>query len=196
MNGDWVLITPPAEEPVTLAEAMAQCRVEDAAENDLITGLMLAGRDQVESITRRAILTQTWELVLDAWPQDRVIELPRPPLQSVESITYLDGAGVTQTLSAEQYQVATVSAPGRVVLARGASWPSVELAPVEAIRVRFVAGWADAASVPAPLKLAIKLLVGHWYENREEVSVGAGVAQSQIPYGVDALLASYRVLTF
>lgn len=190
------LITPPAAEPVTLDEAKAQCRVDTTDEDITLTGLLRAARDKVESLTGFALLTQTWELVLDAWPRGIEITLPLPPLQSVTSITYRDSAGVDHTFAPTSYAVATASIPGRVVLIKGQSWPTTELYPVEAIRVRFVAGWAAAANVPEVLKLAIKLLVGHWFENREEVTVGAGVAMAEIPFGVENLVADYHNWTF
>ncbi|MCB9117972.1 MAG: DNA-packaging protein, partial [Caldilineaceae bacterium] len=110
---------------------------------------------------------------LDAWPADGIIELPRPPLASVTSITYTDEDGATQTLAANNYRVDTAREPGRVVLAPGADWPSVALDSSNPITVRFVAGYADAGDVPGMAKAAILLQIGEIYANREAVIVGS-----------------------
>lgn len=184
------LITGPASEPVTLTEAKAQCRVDGTDEDTLVTALIKAARETVEYRLGLALITQTWELVLDEWWEDEAT-LPHPPLQTVTSITYKTLSGVTKTMSASDYILAT-GVPGRVLLADGVRFPSDALYPAEAIKIRYVAGWTEAASVPESIKLAIKLLVGHYYENREQVTIGAGLTMSVLPFGVDALLDRYR----
>ena len=85
-------------------------------------------------------MQSTWDYVLDAWPDEAEIEIPAPPLSSVTSITYKDTGGIVNTLNSSSYVVATESEPGRIVLMPGAAWPSAELWPVSAIKIRFVAG--------------------------------------------------------
>ena len=170
MIGSWTLVTPPAVEPVTLEELKSHLYVDHDADDALLALYAQAARVAVEAECWRAILTQTWDLFLPAWPADGVIVLPRPPLQSVTSITYRDGDNVTTTLAAATYEVDTASEPGRVVMAVGQSWPSATLAASNPIRVRFVAGWADAASVPGMIKAAILLQAGELYVQREAVS--------------------------
>jgi uncharacterized phiE125 gp8 family phage protein len=164
--------------------------VDTTADNALITALIVAAREEVERRTWRALMTQTLELVIDEWPSGGVIELPRPPLQSVSSITYRTSDGETLTLAATDYVVAADGTPGRVVLADGVGWPNDELWPAEAIRVRYVAGHGAAASVPQSLRQAMLLVIGHWYEHREAVSDGA--ALHDVPMAVDVLCQSYR----
>lgn len=188
-----VLVTPPAQEPVPLAEAKAHLRVDTADDDALIQALIVAAREHVEHIIRRALVTQTWDLILDAFPADEIM-LPRPPLQSVSSITYRLQDGTVVTLDPANYVVDTKSEPGRVVLAPGRSWPSDPLYAAGAVTVRYVAGYGDPAAVPVAIKQAILLLVGHWYENREAVAVGHTVIQ--LPMTVDALLWPYRVWWF
>lgn len=156
----------PASEPVTLAEAKAHCRVDTDTENTLITALITAARETAEAETGRQLISATWTLKLDEFPEDDgCIELRHPPLSSVTSIVYLDADGASQTLSASAYQVDTAGTFGRIVLAPGETWPTTEADRINAVTITFVAGYT---TVPETLKLAIKLMVGHWFENREE----------------------------
>lgn len=173
MIGTWTLVTPPTEEPVTLAEIKDHLRVSGTAEDSLLTLYAQMAREAVEEECWRALMAQTWDLYLDAWPADGVIWLPRPPLQSVTHIKYTDEDGVQATFAATEYGVDTATEPGRVVLGPDADWPSVTLTNVNAIVVRFVAGYADASAVPAMAKAAILLQLGEIYANREAVIVGS-----------------------
>lgn len=187
-----VLVTGPAIEPVSVAEAKAHLRVDADTDDALITALVAAARQHAEAVTRRALITQTWELVLDGWPSGGEIALPLPPLQSVTSIAYTDADAGEHVLDAGDYLVDTAAEPGRIVRT-AAGWPSVSLQEAAAIRVRFVAGYGDAAAdVDEAIRQAILLLVGHWYENREAV-VGTGAVPKPLPLAFDALLWPYRI---
>lgn len=186
----------PSVEPVTLSEAKLHCRVDTATDDTLITSLITAARQLAEEITRRALITQTWDLKMDAWPDDTVLELPLPPLASVTSVSYKDSSAVTATFGSSNYTVATSGIYGRIVLLEGVSWPSVTLYAAEAISVRFVAGYGLAVNVPQAIKQAILLLVGHYYENREAVLMPMGGSMVQLPIGVQSLLMPYRAFKF
>lgn len=183
-----VLVTAPATEPVSLTEAKLHLRVDATDEDTLITALITAARQLVEEETWRALVTQTWDYVADDWPEGDALAMPRPPLQSVTSITYVDADGVTQTMPAADYIVDTYQ--HRVVLADDADWPSDDLYPTSAVRVRYVAGYGAASAVPGPIKQAMLLLIGHLYESREAAIVGT--IATELPLGVRALLAPYR----
>ncbi len=179
--------TPPAAEPVSLVEIKAHCRVDISDDDALLGGLIVAARQHVESLTRRQLINATWRLSLDAfpgvtrhvggWPRSAAegadIRLPRPRLQSVTSITYLDAAGAAQTLSPSSYTVSGDEEPGRIALAPGSDWPDTQADRINAVQITYVSGYgADASSVPQALKQAVLLLAAHWYENREAVVVG------------------------
>src|SRR3972149_4750261 len=181
-----VLITPPAQEPVALDEARAPLRVDGAEEDTLIEAFIGAAREWTEGFTRRALVEQTWELVLDAFPAGGEIEIPRPPLISVTSLKYKDQDGAESTFPAASYIVDVASQPGRLVLATGQTWPGASLYPAGVIAVRFKAGFGDAAAVPERYKAAIKLLIGNWFENRE--AVVTGTIATEIPLAVESLL--------
>ena len=190
-----VLVTGPASEPVSVEEAKAHLRVDGSDDDAYIGTLITTARSHVETITRRALITQTWKLVLDDWPDD-VLELYLPPLVSVSSLTYKDADGDTQTFASSNYVVDADSVPGRLCLADDASWPSDDLYPMGAVQIQYVAGYGDADEVPQPIKSAILLLVGHYYENREAALVAQGANVQELPIGIEALLSSYRVWTF
>lgn len=182
------LITPPTAEPVSLAEAKAHLRVAHASEDTLISTLIKAARLHVEATLGRALVTQTWDFWLPAWPESGVLELPRPPLQSVTYVKYRDLDGVTQTLSTGDYVVVAPGIVGTVEEAPGATWPSTQTHP-QAVNVRFVAGFGDAETVPDDIRCALLLIVEHLYRNR-----GATTEQAlkATPMGVDALLGGHK----
>lgn len=181
------LITGPTREPVSLAEARAHCRVDANDEDGLIAGYLLAARQHVETYTRRALLTQTWDQSADDLGSE--IVLLRPPVQSVTSVKYLDSAGVEQTLAPSQYRLVKRGTGEFVVVpAYGVTWPAVQ-AVESAVTVRFVAGYLPEA-VPEPLRQAILLLVGHWYEHREAVDARGSAAE--VPMAFDPLVFPFR----
>lgn len=179
-----IVIAAPTEEPVTLAEAKKQVEVPSAvaAHDDHLISLIVAAREQLEKDTRRALITQTLELRLHEWPCTEYVELPKPPLASVTSVTYIDTNGVSQTWDSANYVVDVGYEPGRLYQAYSVSRPSVRCGP-GAIKIRYVAGYGDADSVPQRAKQAILLLVGHWFLRREAVIVGTISKEIEHAYG-------------
>lgn len=151
-------------------------------EDTYLENLLTTAREQVEEETWRALITQTWTLKLDEFPDCGEILLPRPPCQSVTSISYQDTANVTQTLAASQYTVITDDEPGRIVEAYNVDWPDTYDVP-NAVTITYVAGYGLANAVPKRLKHAIMMLAAHWYENRE--AVGSGF---EMPLGYQRLI--------
>jgi len=193
------LISPPAVEPMTLAEARAQLRLTATGspathpDDSLLTAYIKAARewlDGKDGELGRQLVTATWELVLDTFPANE-IRIPLPPLQSIVSIKYDDPAQVEQTISVANYVVDTASQPGWILPVDGYSWPET-LDSINTVRVRFKAGYGDAASdVPAPLIVAVKLLMSHMYQHRTPIIVGTS-AQS-LPIDLESFIARYRV---
>jgi len=188
------LKTAPAAEPVTLAEAKTHLRVDISDDDDLITALITAAREYCENFQNRAYITQVWKLWMDDWPEeDDYIEIPLPPLQSVESVKYYDTDGNENTFSSDYYSVDTESEPGRVYLNYGETWPTDTLRPRNGIVVEFTAGYGDTADdVPQTVKQAMLLLIAHWYENREATL--AGTVSREVEFAVGALLWQNRVV--
>ena len=170
-------------EPVTLDEMKTHLRVDCTADDDLITSLIVASREWCEMYENRAYITQTIT-ANTFWLPDQII-LPKPLLQSVTSITYVDIAGDTQTVSSDLYDVDTVREPGQITRAYNETYPSVR-GDVNGVTIVYKAGYGDTAEdVPERVKAAIKLMCGHLYEHRETVS---DISMEDIPMGVKSLL--------
>ena len=190
------LVTGPTIEPVSLAEIRAHCRVDESADDGLLAGYILAARAYLEATTGLSLVSQTWEMTLEEWPDEDCIELPRQPVQSITSIQYYDTANTLQTLGAGVYEIDVNRFPAEIELTEGSTWPATYDRQA-AILVRFVAGYGSApGSIPEPIRQAILLMVGHFYANREQVVLGAGLTATQLPLGVDALIAPYKVVGF
>lgn len=122
------------------------------------------------------------------------IFLPRPPLVTVDSVTYYDTDGTLQTLSSSQYLVDIVSEPARLVPAPNVTWPATQTR-INAVAVLFTCGYGAAAAVPSGIKRWMLTRIGAMYENREEIVVDKRVAAVELPF-IDRLLDPYRVVTF
>lgn len=182
-----------------------QAPATNTTSDPYLSTLITAARAMVEQMCQRAILTQTWELWLDSFPWWRApILLTYPPIQSVTSVKYYDQDLNQQTWASSNYLVIApageVPQRAQIVPNAGVSWPllpsfaSTQRRP-DQVSVRFVCGWDSAANVPQPMKQAMKLLIGNWYRNREAGQIVRGSADV-LPFGVDALLAPYRVVVY
>ena len=166
-----------------------------AVEDDLLNSLIESARQYAEDYQRRAYVTQTWELWLDAFPAQNYIKLPLPPLQSITSVKYYDTSDTEATFSSDDYFTDIKSEPGWAVLNTGESWPSTTLRPANGVCVEFVAGYGIASAVPKKVKQAMLLLIGAWYEQREAITT-TGLNINVVPLAVEALLWQDRVFGF
>lgn len=200
------VLTPPAEEPVSLAEAKAHLRLEISDDDAVVARLIKAARQRCEGEIARSFVTTGWRLKLDGFPSllrfpssrpssrwlERgtywgyllPIEIPRADLLAVSAVSYVNTLGVTTTLSPTLYTV-SAGAPGAVYPAYGTRWPATRAQP-DALTVDFTAGYGTASSVPECLKEAILLLVGHLYEHREATT---DLNLRDLPCGVCDMLA-------
>jgi len=178
-------------EPVTLAEARTQCRLDgDITDEDTLISTILipAARRYCEQHCQRPLLSED----LMQWrgqPAPR-IELAAG-LVAVESVNYMDADGVEQTLPPARYYTDTAEHIGTVQLL-GGQWPAMQLHHPKPLRIQYRAGWPTDA-VPADIKQAMLLLIAHWYDNREAVVIGT--ITSNLDFAVAALLAPYRIHT-
>ena len=181
--------TEPSVEPITTAEAKSHIRVDTSTEDTLIGDYVKVARRMCERLTRRSFITQTITLKLDGFSGGEII-LPRSPAQSVTSIQYVDTDGATQTWSSSLYDVDVSSEPARITPAYDEDFPDTR-AEANAVTVTYVAGYGDATTdIPEELRLLIRLLVGHYFENREAVSMSA---MHELPLGMQFLVKSYEM---
>jgi uncharacterized phiE125 gp8 family phage protein len=184
-----ILLTAPAIEPVSLAEAKAFVRVEHNDDDDLLTALVAGARHLVESRTRRALITQNWRLVRDAWPADGRIDVVPAPLQSLDAVRVFDADGVALALDLQGFVVDR--AASRLAFA---PWsPAAPGRSTAGIELDITAGYGSAAiDVPEPLRQALRMLIAHWYDNRGLAAIGQSVAM--LPATVAALIAPHRMV--
>lgn len=188
------LVSPPVIEPVSLGEVKEHLKVDSADEDELISYILITAREYVEDITRRALLTQTWDYCLRGWPTTNYFKLPYGNLQtSGLSVKWkdTDGTETTLTLTTDYLIETNGEGIGRIVLPYGQTWPSGTLYPSNPITVRFTCGWTTAANVPFKIKAAIKMICADLYENREaQIESNTVYHSNQI---VQRLLASARL---
>ena len=156
------LIAGPGEEPVSLAEAKAWCRIDASDEDALVTALIAAARLHIEGLTGRALVTQSWRLTVEC-PIGRVITLPVLPVSAVTAAT------------ADDVTIEVVLQGDSVLL---------PAAGYDAVVLDYTAGYADADAVPQDLKQAVLTLVAYWFENRD-------LAATQGPPGFERLVSGY-----
>ncbi len=182
------LVTKATTPAVDIDEVKAHLRVDSTDEDALIEAMTATATETAEQITGRALMLQTWELTLDEFPD--VIDLTRVPVSAITSITYKDTAGATQTLGSGLYRLRASDDYGFAAIAPAynTEWPDT-LDDIDAVTVRYVAGYANAAAVPQPIKSWILLQVGATFENRESEASGS---TSKLAFA-DGFLDRYRV---
>jgi len=179
---------------VQLADMLAHLNLTAGLDDALVQDKINSAEAWIEQFTGRALLTQARTVYFDRF--HRGLELPVTPVQSITSITYLDGTLTQQTLASNTYIATPLNSdddPTCLYPAFGTSWPATARIK-SAVTVTLQAGYANAAAVPVPLYEAIKLLVAHWYENREASLVG--VTSSELPLGLVDILNRYREWVF
>lgn len=185
------LITPPAVEPVSLAEMKKHLGVDHSDDDDYIGMLIAAARSTIdgrEGWLGRTLITQTWDYILDTFPSAEIY-LPLLPVQQVENVAYVDSNGDTQSVAAGDYMLDTASYQHWLFPMSGFAWPAT-LGGINNVTIRLKAGYGDnGANVPAPIRAAIMLMTAEMYERRE-AQQGQGIEENPT---VMRLLHPYRV---
>ena len=181
----------PSVEPVSATLLKNWLRVDGSDEDTLIGELAAGARSYFENETNRQLITATWQLKLSNFPSDGGdLIMTISPLQSVTSVTYVNTSDVVTTWASANYVVDTDSDVGRLRPAYNIDYPSDVRGYDQDVVVTFVAGYGDAASdVPDGALLAVKLLAGNWYENRES---NAPIALQPVPMALQALIWQFK----
>jgi uncharacterized phiE125 gp8 family phage protein len=185
------LKTAPAIAPLTLVEAKAHCRVDHSDDDAMISGLIDAAVSHLDGhsgVLGRCMIEQTWELYYDNFPSGP-LRIPLGNLMAITTVEYVDPiSAIYVTWDAANYEVDSVSVDGWVIPVD--VWPT-PMDTSNAIRVTFTAGYgAAAADVPAAIRAAMLLLIGHWYANREAVVIGE--TPTPLPMAANALITPFR----
>ena len=188
--GKLVLDTAPTSTVISLAEAKTFLRIDSDYDDDdgYITSLINVATGVVEEFTRRRLITQTYIIYYDEFPP--YIDLQVGEVASVTHIKYYDTSNSLQTLAAINYDLDDKIRPGRIYESERGDFPDTFERP-NAVEVKFVVGGASS-DVPAPIVQAIYIIIGRYYENRQDVVTGT--IASELPLMVDHLLTPYRLL--
>ena len=185
--------TGPAVEPLTVAEAKLHLRVDISDDDAYIGTLITAAREWVENYLDRTLITTQLILRAAEFPTEE-LELPRPPMVASGTatavvITYTLADTTTATLSTALYRVDRTSTPGNVAPIINGTWPSDVIEDANAVAVTYWAGYGPtSASVPATIRHAMLMLIGHWYEQRSAVLTAT--ISKPLEFAVESLLAS------
>lgn len=179
-----ILVDGPAVEPVSVPEMREHLRVDHDAEDELIGGLIRAARLMVEAASRRLLVEQRWRVVLDRWPEGGTVMLPLSPLIAVEAVAVLDSSGAEIPVPPGRIDADGFSDPPRIAV----SDPPLPGRPRNGIVITLRAGYGAAPEdVPATLRLAIRMLVARWFENRGDIA-----GEQALPPEALALIAPFR----
>lgn len=190
------LVEGPTMEPLDLAEVKKHLRFQTTSEDTLLDVWIAAARQYFEEQTGRQVMQSTWELWLDGFPSGR-IELPKPPLLEVESVSYVGADGELVDVGAAGYTVMAPAGPqanpGWVQLVYGGTWPTAQDV-AGAVRIRFKAGYGAApGDVPELVRTLLYLLVGHFHKYRSEtVETRFESAISTLPVGAEVFMRSFK----
>lgn len=180
------LVTPPALEPVTVADARAYLRISTNSEDDILRRLIATARELVEAETGMALIDQTWRLRVDRWPRSGRLAIFKYPVKSVVSVVAYRPDGTAISFAPEEFVLHHERRPQRVYMTQ---YP--DAASFTGLEVDFIAGFGETSvGVPDAMKQAILTLTAHLYESR--AGVDADATSRTIPPIVSQLVESWR----
>lgn len=188
------IVTPVSTEPVTLGMAKQQCRAEiydddgniaESVDDALFELLITSARDHAEKICGQFFAPCKIESYCDDFTD--LARFDVSPVTEIVSISYVSPAGDDETLPASTYELRINGMDASAVLKSGNSWPSRQTG--SRIKVDMKVG---TDSPPPTVLRAMLLLIGAWYENREETVIGVSIGQLPTYVSVDALLCNNR----
>lgn len=210
-----VVLVPPQQEPVTLAQVKSHCRIIIDEDDSYLTDLIIpAARDRAEKYLRRYLCEQIIRVTYDMFAGNQqydtyaygptstgILTIPVGPVRSIQLVSYRDDQDEAQVLATTEYSYDLDNEPARVYPAFQKYWPSISGQPA-AISIDLTVGYPPgnqgsptdfAANIPPAIKQAILLDCANLYEIREVVNIG-NIA-SELPHGWDSLLWPYRLMT-
>ena len=188
---NFIVITKPTQRFISLDEAKNHLKidVDCNTDDDLILSLIEASHEIVEKYADIYIGSQTVAMQMDSLQGSiyglyYLLEVPKYPINSITKIEYKDENGVYQTLSTAKYEVDLVSNPARIYFYET---PVYSYNYLSNIKITFNAGYLD---IPYTLKAAMMMIIGHLYENRQDVVTGTMV--NELPQGSKHLMDMFK----
>ena len=192
---NYIVVTPATVEPLTLEQARRHLRVEAFGtplahpDDDDIEMSIKTARQWCEQYTQRSFAVQTIEFALDGFPNNE-IKLPLSPIATVDSVKFINSLEIEETVLSGNYYLDVYSMPNWLLLRNNNRWPSGQ-AGSNTVKIRVT---TSSQEIPAPVKSAMKLIVGHLYENRQQDVLGnTRISFNSLPLGVESLLTPYRL---
>lgn len=167
---------------LSLADAKAHLRVDVTAEDDLITDLIGAALDTCQQVTGRYLGSTSATLYADGWKNQA---FTFGPVTAISKVEYYNQANTLTELPAARWWADLESTPQRITFDAP---PAIYTNRHQGVKVSATLG---EGTIPRPMRQAALLLVGHYYENRQQVVTGS--KPEAIPMAVDFLLNPFRV---
>lgn len=186
MIGKRRLITDVTTEPLTLTQVKSWLNIETACTefDTMLTELIPVARHKVEDVTNFKLGEATLEFVFSRFDSELWLEIAT--IGSVASVKYYDGLNDIQTLDAELYETQLIEFPYMILPVYNVTYP-LTFSRHDAVIVRVVTG----TDYPKPLLTAMKMILGHWFENRQDVVVGHGA--TEVPQASQDLMNIYKL---
>lgn len=182
--GYYVETTAPTKDILSIQDARRHCKIDDTLSDIELQSFLWAALVKIQEDMRLSILPRTMTAYFDGFSDP--LKLIWGPLAAVSSVKYFDADDAEQTVSASDYYVASYT-NARFKIVPKTSWPATKDGRPNSVIVEFTCGYA---AVPENIKQAARLLVGHYYENREAVIVGT--IGSELPMAYNSLVGILR----
>lgn len=183
----WAVTSAPAVEPLSASDVKTWLKITSSADDSLITSLIVAARQAAENYCNIKLISQTIAEYFNEFPARRgELVLRFPLVSSISSVVYVDADGSNQSF--DSYNADLSGIPVRVWPDASMEWPAT-YDQLKAVTITYICGYANAAAVPDAIKTAMYLMIGRWYENREDTV-------KMMPTASENLLNPYRVQLF
>ena len=174
---------------ISVNDAKDHLRVDLNDDDAYIQSLIDISVAMIEQYTRRFYRAADYKVHLDQFPYD-YIDLQFGGINEFTGIRYNDAAGTEVILPTADCDVDLKHEPARIYIAKSKTWPTTENAP-NSVTISFSAGSENTDNIEKPLVHAMKLLIGHFYENRQTVS---DRVHYKMPMAIEYLINPYRIL--
>ncbi|SHE56426.1 phage conserved hypothetical protein, phiE125 gp8 family [Ruegeria intermedia] len=163
---------------------------ETSLQDDVLKGFLRAAMAAIEARTGKVLISRSFTWTLSRWRNDAGEVLPVAPVTRIDAVTLTDAQGAQQVVAPETYRLERDS-QRPCLRPMGACLPSIPAGGE--VTIALTAGMAaDWGGLPADLGQAVLLLAAHYYEYRDETSLGDGC----MPFGVTSLIQRYRMVRF